>query len=260
MSKQKMVRRRRAMEELDLIARKIDAALVIHYSCESFYDRPEGRTPRITSIAVRNLDSGQTVSFSIHKVAEQAGVAANDIGEQYDELEREMLKEFFEYAERKDGYLWLHWNMRDINYGFPAIEHRYRVLGGKPFVVEDTKKVDVARLLVGKFGTGYIGHPRLKQLVEKNHITDRDMLDGPGEAEAFDQREFVRLHQSTLRKVDVMANIVGRALDGSLKTNTKWRDIAGWHVSSWVELAKDHWTVVLIGIVGAAAGVVTLFL
>lgn len=30
---------------------------VIHYSCESFYDRPEGRSPRITSIATRKLNS-----------------------------------------------------------------------------------------------------------------------------------------------------------------------------------------------------------
>jgi len=41
------------------------AAWVIHYSCESFYDRPNGASPRITSIAVRKLDSGQTLSFSI---------------------------------------------------------------------------------------------------------------------------------------------------------------------------------------------------
>ena len=46
---------------------------VIHYSCESFYDRPEGQSPRITSIAVRRLDTGQTLSFSIYQVAERKG-------------------------------------------------------------------------------------------------------------------------------------------------------------------------------------------
>ena len=30
---------------------------------ESFYDRPNGASPRITSIAVRQLDSGNTLSF-----------------------------------------------------------------------------------------------------------------------------------------------------------------------------------------------------
>ncbi len=49
--------------------------LVIHYSCESFYDIRDGRTPRITSIAIREFDSGQTHSFSIHKIAEKQGGA-----------------------------------------------------------------------------------------------------------------------------------------------------------------------------------------
>ena len=43
----------------------------IHYSCESFYDITDGRTPRITSIAIRNYDTAQTESFSIHKIAEK---------------------------------------------------------------------------------------------------------------------------------------------------------------------------------------------
>ncbi len=67
---------------------------VIHYSCESFYDRPNGASPRITSIAVRRLDSGQTLSFSIHQVAEQRGVAFDQIEAYYDDLERQMLDAF----------------------------------------------------------------------------------------------------------------------------------------------------------------------
>jgi hypothetical protein len=59
---------------------------VIHYSCESFYDRPEGRSPRVTSIAVRRLDSGQTLSFSIHQVAEEQKIGFNEIEAQYDKL------------------------------------------------------------------------------------------------------------------------------------------------------------------------------
>lgn len=39
----------------------------VHYSCESFYDIQDGRTPRITSIAIRNYASAQTESFSIHQ-------------------------------------------------------------------------------------------------------------------------------------------------------------------------------------------------
>ena len=77
--------------KLDSIFADASNAWVIHYSCESFYDRPNGASPRITSIAVRKLDSGQTLSFSIHQVAEQQGVAFDQIGAHYDLLERQML-------------------------------------------------------------------------------------------------------------------------------------------------------------------------
>ena len=45
--------------------------LIIHYSCESFVDKEDGTTPRITTIAVRYFESNQTKTFSIQEVAEQ---------------------------------------------------------------------------------------------------------------------------------------------------------------------------------------------
>jgi hypothetical protein len=147
--------------------------LVVHYSCESFYDRADGRTPRVTSIAVRNLASGQTQSFSIHKVAEQRHIPLADITGRYDELEKAMLDEFFDFVRTHQNFVWMHWNMRDINYGFQAIEHRYTVLGGTPIRIEEGRKFDLARELIAIYGVGYIGHPRLESLVEKNKITNR---------------------------------------------------------------------------------------
>lgn len=61
----------------------------IHYSCESFFDDLDGRSRRITSIAVMNLKTGQTNSFSIHQVAEVTRVQPSDIVSQYDSLERD---------------------------------------------------------------------------------------------------------------------------------------------------------------------------
>lgn len=152
---------------------------VIHYSCESFYNRPNGASPRITSIAVRRLDSGQTLSFSIHQVAEEKGVPFDQIEAHYDDLERKMLDAFFQHVGSHRGMKYLHWNMRDINYGFAAIEHRHRVLGGVPVIIEDDKKSDLARLLIDIYGVGYIGHPRLETLLAKNSITSRDFLTAP---------------------------------------------------------------------------------
>jgi hypothetical protein len=45
----KLERRKKARAKLDELHDK-SAVLLIHYSCESLYDRLEGKTPRITSI------------------------------------------------------------------------------------------------------------------------------------------------------------------------------------------------------------------
>src|SRR6266481_1199204 len=133
-----------------------------------------------------------------------------EIQQHYDQLERTMLDEFYAHVGAHRGMKYIHWNMRDINFGFAAIEHRYRVLGGEPVVIEDDKKIDLARQLIDIYGPGYAGHPRLESLLALNRIRPLDFMTGAQEAEAFEQRNFVGLHQSTLRKVDVIANILAR--------------------------------------------------
>ena len=152
-----------------------------------------------------------------------------------------MLSEFFRFMLQNQGLTWVHWNMRDINYGFAMLEHRFRVLGGDPFVLPEGKKFDLARALVSIYGISYTGHPRLTTLIEKNSMTNRDFLSGEEEAGAFEKGEFVKLHQSTLRKVDVLSSILGRAADGSLKTNSKWWERSGLHPKVMVEMIMEHW-------------------
>lgn len=258
----KWKRRKNALSTIEQIENKRDNVLVIHYSCESFYDIKDGHTPRVTSIAIRNFSTGQTVSFSIHKCAEIRGVSQNDIDAQYDELEKLMLDEYFDFVKSRHGYTFLHWNMRDINYGFQAIEHRYSVLGGEPFVIDDARKEDLARLLVAIYGVNYIGHApsgRLHNLVEFNHITMKDVLTGAQEAASFEEKEFVKLHQSTLRKVDIMANILERVIDGSLETQATWWEIHGVHPAILIEIVTKHWIWSIIVVVAVIAGLARSF-
>jgi hypothetical protein len=249
-------RRKRALNDLSVLKDTPNNILVIHYSCESFYDRPNGASPRITSIAVRNWGTGQTYSFSIHQHAEKDHKSIADIESEYDSFEKSMLSDFYQFAEKHDQYLWYHWNMRDINYGFPALEHRARVLKVDPFIIPDQKRIDLSRILVDLFGVSYMSHPRLSRLVEKNKITDRDFLTGQQEADAFEAKEYVKLHQSTLRKVDVLANIIGRILDGSLKTNARWKEIYGGYLPWVSEFIQTHWIVSLIGLISAILGLI----
>lgn len=253
----KIERRKKARREVEEIHNNENHVLIIHYSCESFYDRESGQTPRITSIAARNFASGQTESFSIHKVAELAACPPHEIETRYDELEKKMLGEFYDFLETHASYDWVHWNMRDINYGFAALEHRFKVLRGRPKArLDESRKHDLSRIIVALYGPSYIAHPRMKKLMEKNGIKALDFLDGAGEAAAFENKEFVKLHQSTLRKVDIISNILGRIIDGTLKTDANWRDQYGIHPAALIELAVKHWLFSVAGLLLAIAGLV----
>ena len=220
--------------------------LIIHYSCESFYDIKDGHTPRITSIAIYNYATAQTDSFSIHKMAEKLHIDMGEIESHYDELEKAMLDDFFKYAKEHETYFWIHWNMRDMNYGFKAIEHRYSVLGGNPYQIPDSHKIDLARQLVNCYGVGYAGHPRMEKLFKQNNISPKDYLTGQQEAEAFANQEYVKLHMSTLRKVDIFANVLTRAINNTLKVNSKWTEIYGISIQGVMNYCKDTWWIQLI--------------
>ena len=232
------------------IFQRIDANpqnyLIIHYSCESFYGINDGHSPRITSIAVYDFSTAQTDSFSIHKMAERHHVAMSDIECRYDELERAMLEEFFAYAKEHPTFYWVHWNMRDSNYGFKAIEHRYSVLGGEPYKIPDDHKIDLARQLINCYGVGYAEHPRMEKLLKQNSIGVKDYLTGQEEADAFATHEYVKLHMSTLRKVDLFANILNRAINNTLVVKSKWTEIYGISVQGILNFCKETWWIQII--------------
>lgn len=226
--------------------------LIIHYSCESFFNLPNGTSPRITSIAIRYLENGQTDSFSIHKTAERKGIPLIEIKQHYDELELDMLEEYMDYIARHQNYFFIHWNMRDINYGFKAIEHRYMVLQNKIgktsllYRISDTCKIDLSMLLVKKYGGTYIEDPKIMKLIEKNQLTPRDFLDGKQEAEAFEKQEFIKLHLSTLSKTRVFDTFLSLAIEDTLKTNSSWLQTHGYSPQALWTLANEKWYMAVV--------------
>ena len=233
--------------------------LFIHYSCESFSNISDGRTPRITSIAIRHYYDGQTESFSLHKTAEQMHILPSDIESRYDEIEKCMLDEYFDFIRENKNYYYLHVNMRDINYGFRAIEHRYKVLDGEPYVLEDHQKIDFARLLIRLYGNNYIENPRMESLFRYNGINPLHFLSGPEEAAAFDKHEYVKLHQSTLSKVGIYCDLLDRTIKGQLKTKAKWYDAYGVSPQGIFDYCRDRWWIqilwsILLLVLGAIIG------
>jgi hypothetical protein len=245
-----------------------DRVVVIHYSCQSFYDIKDGASPRITSIAVRNLESGQTTSFSIHQKAEEDGLTPNQLEPHYNRLEGLMLADFYTYVSGHAKHRWLHWNMRDSNFGFQAIAHRYKVLKNGLHVADDRgpveipedKLINLSDVLADKYGPRYIGDPRLKRLLERNRMGHKDFLDGAQEALAFDSGEYVKLHQSTLRKVDILAHIGQKAYDGTLKTDATWLEQHGGVVQALADaITETPWIIIALAVAtigGAIVGII----
>ena len=235
-------------------------ALIVHYSCESFYDYSKPTSRRVTSIAVRQATSSQTHSFSLHLAAETIG-KLDTLEDDIDACERKMLDQFFDFVRsHQNGYLWLHWNMRDSNYGFEAIEHRYSVLGGTPISIPDAQKLDLSPLLIEVYGKNYSGHPRIDWLVKQNEIYSRALLTGAQEAEAYDNKQYLALHQSTLMKVQALAEIADLASRQKLKQKSKWNDIHGGSISDVGNSLKDNWiwiiAMTVAGVALGAAGVI----
>ena len=54
------------------------------------------------------------------------------------------------------------------------------------------------------------------------------------------------LHQSTLRKVDVFADLLDRAIQGTLKVRSKWKDIYGISIQGFFNFCQDKWWIKLI--------------
>ena len=86
----------------------------------------------------------------------------------------------------------------------------------------------------------------MERLLEKNDIKAKDYLSGPQEAEAFANHEYVKLHMSTLRKVDVFANLLNRAINNTLKVNSKWTEIYGVSIQGIINFCKDTWWIQII--------------
>lgn len=250
--------RAKARDRLAQIKSAPQNALIIHYSCESLIDQPDGRSPRITSIAVRKLENGQAESFSLHREAEKQGIPYKEITEHFDKLEKSMLTAFFEFVLKYRTHTWIHWNMRDNNYGFPAINHRFEVLGGVPLDISDSNKFDLSRAILAIYGAKYIGHPRLTKILEINDISMMDFLSGADEAAAFENSQFIALHKSTLRKVGCYEHLMDLVSTDTLKSESRFWHLYGTGVKGAVLFLKDHWIWALIGMSATVLGLMKL--
>lgn len=199
----------------------------IHYSCQSLYDDNEGLSPRITSIAITHYATGQAVSFSTHSIAEELRIGREDVLGNFDAVEIQLLTGFYQFVrDRRDKY-WVHWNMRNLTYGFEHLEHRYRALGGRDAsVIPVERRLNLNDLLADRYGSGYANHPKMKSLMELNGGIPRHFLEGKEEIQAFENKEFIRMHNSTLSKVGFLNSTIRKMVTGKLRTASRGFGVA----------------------------------
>ena len=204
------------------IRRRPENFYVIHYSCQSLYDDNEGLSPRITSIAVSHYATEQTVSFSTHAIAEELHIPREDVIPRFDEVEKKLLGDFYSFIRyRRDKY-WIHWNMRNLTYGFEHLEHRYKVLGGEDApVIPIERRINFNDILADRYGKNYASDPKLNSLMELNGGTHRHFLTGLEEVQAFQNGEFIRMHNSTLAKVGFLQSALRKFAKGKLHTSSR---------------------------------------
>ena len=252
--------RKKGLKILESILENKNKALIVHYSCESFITS-HGRTPRVTSICIKYIGTGQVKSFSIHLQAQFDKKDFNNLtDEEYDSVEKNMLNAFSKFVSKHKSHKWIHWNMRDSNYGFEAINNRIKILGGKQFEIEDDLKTDFPQVLGKIFTFGYeMNKPkgRLLNLAYRNNISQINALTGKEEAEAFDNKEYLKLHLSTLRKVDVINTIIANLEDGTLKVKPSTKQIYGLSFQGIIEIIKSSpWLLLVMSILGYLIGTV----
>lgn len=202
-----------------------DRFYIIHYSSQSLFDAEAiagavALSPRITSVVVRHYESGQTVSFATHTVAEYLGVPWDEIEARYDEIERELLTQFYDWARDRREKYWVHWNMRNVTFGFEHLEHRYRVLSKKePPSIPVEVRINLNDALRDRYGSDYAPDPRMRSLMDLNGPRIQGFLPGKEESEAFKAKDFIRMNASTIAKVGFFSYVITAALKGKLKTS-----------------------------------------
>lgn len=226
---------------------------IIHYSCQNLNDNNENLSPRITSIAVTHYSTEQSVSFSTHAVAEELGLDRSSVIGNFDAIERELLRQFYEFIGERRSSIWVHWNMRNATYGFEHLEHRFRVLHGDesqsiPSIPVE-HRVNLSDMLADRFGSAYAPHPKMQSLMELNGGRHRDFLTGEEEVDAFHKEEFMKLHKSTLCKVGFFHSVIRKLVSGKLKTASR-----GWGVL--LDKIFESRPVKAVGLFGTIIGIV----
>ena len=190
--------------------RRGDDLIVLHYGCENLYTATD-HPASVSCVAFCRIGRAEAGSFSVVDVPERTDPS---------EAELMVLNEYFEFLQQNAGAAFLHWNMSKPDYGFGALEARFKFLTGAeaPYRVPRDRTYDLDDLITYEYGTDYAPHPRLVSVAALNGISRHHALAGKDEADRFEAGDHGSIRRSIDEKAHWIAVLGESFLAGSLKT------------------------------------------
>lgn len=189
----------------------------IHYSSELNANCPN-QTPPVSAIVVQHVLTEQQDSFAVHLVAEERGIPPAEIPDSLPMLEEIVLIQFNSFVEGLPCANWLHWAMRQQRFGFAVLEQRSRVHELYPVTIPADRRYDLSTYLKHCYGDNYVPHPRFPEALRANGLLGPEILSEEAAQAAWRNGEYNLLVTSLASKVDGIADLYRRVLNGTFKT------------------------------------------
>jgi len=198
--------------------------LFIHYSYSKTYedDAYGVLSPIITSIVIKSLDNQIDTQLAIHFEADKGDLPIEQIQDSYRELELRILRSFNEFVKRHQGYVWIHWDMKNIHFGFDAIKHRYEKIfeSLSDFCeIPNSHKQNLRVIIEGIYGEGFVNGPdslRSLKLCNNKNVLDPCYLSMEEESLEFERKNFDIVIKSVDCKVDFIRKSTIKLVNNNL--------------------------------------------
>lgn len=202
--------RKIAVANLKKLIEDPSKVLFVHYSESRTYDDDDygNISPIITSIVIKSLDGQIDKQFAIHLEADKADIPKDQIQDSYRELELRILKLYNDFVRRHLDYFWIHWDMKNIHFGFEAIKHRYEKIFESLddyCEIPNNNKKNLKTIIEGMYGDDFVSGPdTLSQLMlcNSNNIENSTYLSKDIESSQFEYKNFIAVIKSVDLKVE----------------------------------------------------------
>lgn len=221
--------RKIAVKNLKNITKNSSKVLFIHYSASNTFDDDDygNISPIITSIVIKSLDGRIDKQFAIHLEADKADIPIDQIQDSYRELELRILKLYNNFVKRHLDCFWIHWDMKNIHFGFEAIKHRYEKIFenlNEYCEIPNNKKRNLRDILEGMYGENFVKTTdtfKGLMLCNSKNIEDPNYLSSVDESQQFENKNFISVIKSVDLKVDFIKKSTKKLVNKKLIVSSK---------------------------------------